>query len=126
MSIATRIGGLHCARSRGSRFQGRCSLDAGRCVSRLVSVAALCMVRVCAVAAAEPSQPGASAPASGATVQAVWAPRSLTNFTMPMVVNSENGPMEAASCDQLSSTLQNFLLRFGARRTDIKIDQRSC
>ena len=57
---------------------------------------------------------------------AVWESRTLRNFTLPLVVNSENGPLQEASCDQLYSSVRVLLLQFGARTSDIRVDQRGC
>jgi hypothetical protein len=71
----------------------------------------------------------AAAVSSGATDSdeaAVWTPRTLSKFRMPLVANSENGPLVSASCDQISDTLQVLLLKLGARPSDIKVDLRTC
>lgn len=57
---------------------------------------------------------------------AVWEPRSLRNFTLPLVVNSENGPLQMASCDQIYDEAKILLLQFGARASDMHADLRGC
>jgi hypothetical protein len=57
---------------------------------------------------------------------AIWVPRTLVNFKMPLVSNSENGPLVPASCDQISDTLRVLLLKLGARNGDLKVDLRGC
>jgi hypothetical protein len=57
---------------------------------------------------------------------AVWKTRKLENFTLPLVVNSENGPLQEASCDQIYDTAKVLLLHLGARASDMRADMRSC
>jgi hypothetical protein len=71
---------------------------------------------------------GASAAVAAAdSVQtAVWEPRTLRHFTLPLVVNSENGPLQMASCDQIYDEAKLLLLQLGARASDIRADLRGC
>jgi hypothetical protein len=71
---------------------------------------------------------GASATVSAADSNqtAVWEPRTLRNFTLPLVVNSENGPLQMASCDQIYDEAKLLLLQLGARASDIRADLRGC
>jgi hypothetical protein len=80
----------------------------------LMIVAAVGLVASGAVAAAD------------ATQTAVWQTRTLRNFTLPLVVNSENGPLQEASCDQLYTAAKVLLLQLGARASDMRVDQRGC
>ena len=71
---------------------------------------------------------GASAVVSAADSHqtAVWEPRTLRHFTLPLVVNSENGPLQMASCDQIYDEAKLLLLQLGARASDIHADLRGC
>ncbi len=76
--------------------------------------AAIGLIASAAVAAADSNQ------------TAVWQTRTLRNFTLPLVVNSENGPLQEASCDQLYNAAKDLLLKLGARASDLHVDQRGC
>jgi hypothetical protein len=55
----------------------------------LLLIAAASIVSSAAVVAGDSNQ------------SAVWEPRTLPHFTLPLVLNSENGPLQEASCDQI-------------------------
>jgi hypothetical protein len=80
----------------------------------LMLTAAVGIVAAAAVAAADVTQ------------TAVWEQRTLQNFTLPLVVNSENGALQPASCDQLYTAAKLLLLQLGARESDMRVDQRGC
>ena len=60
------------------------------------------------------------------TLDAVWSRRTLRHFVHPLEVNSINGPLQSASCDQIYRDLTDVLVQLGARQRDIRIDQRGC
>jgi hypothetical protein len=80
----------------------------------LMLVAALGLVASATVGAADSTQ------------TAVWKSRTLRHFTLPLVVNSENGPLQPASCDQIYNTARILLLQLGARASDMRADLRNC
>ncbi len=80
----------------------------------LLLIAAAGLVASVAVAADDSSQ------------SAVWEPRTLRHFTLPLVVNSETGPLQEASCDQIYTEAKILLLQLGARASDIRADLRGC
>lgn len=82
--------------------------------------------RYLAVLAAIGLTASAAAAAADSTQAAVWEQRTLRNFTLPLVVNSENGPLQEASCDQLYTAAKVLLLQLGARSSDMRVDQRGC
>jgi hypothetical protein len=68
----------------------------------------------------------AVAAAADANQTAVWEQRTLRNFTLPLIANSETGPLREASCDQLYVAAKVLLLQLGARSSDMRVDQRGC
>ena len=75
------------------------------------------------IAAAADTTTTAAAPADATQpIQAaVWTTRKLQNFGLPHA-----GWPSGASCDDLTGELRSLLLQFGARASDLHIDERGC
>jgi hypothetical protein len=93
----------------------------------LFCLAFVALVGLSTVQAAVPATATAVASSAAASNEtAVWELRKLKGFQLPLVVNSENGPLQEASCDQLYNTAKELLLQLGARANDIEADLRGC
>jgi hypothetical protein len=93
----------------------------------LIGLAFIALVGLSTAQAVTPVTPSALASvAADSNETAVWELRKLKGFQLPLVVNSENGPLQEASCDQLYNTAKELLLQLGARANDIEADMRGC
>jgi hypothetical protein len=93
----------------------------------LFCLAFVALVGLSTVQAAAPvTESALASKVANSNEAAVWELRKLKNFQLPLVVNSENGPLQEASCDQLYNTAKELLLQLGARANDIEADMRSC
>jgi hypothetical protein len=77
--------------------------------------ALLMMIAIISLVAMSPADAGQTA---------VWTPRTLVNFSPPVIANA--GSLSPASCDQLIERLRPVLLHLGARASDLKFDARNC
>ena len=57
---------------------------------------------------------------------AAWTKRKLVSFSHPLVITSDTGPWQPASCDRIYSDVRYVLLQLGARESDMHVDQRGC
>jgi hypothetical protein len=93
----------------------------------LICLACIALVDLATAQAAAPVTVAAiGSTAANSSETAVWERRTLKGFQLPLVVNSENGPLQEASCDQLYNTARELLLQLGARANDIEADMRAC
>jgi hypothetical protein len=84
-------------------------------------IATIAVFLSAAAAAAETATAVAPVGPTQSSQTAVWVTRKLQNFGVPHA-----GWPNGASCDDLAGELRSLLLQFGARASDLHIDERGC